>query len=182
MFKIDIKEWAFNFFTNTKLTTENTIVSTQPEYLYDLHSAMTSLKFALQDDAISRIPPNGKLPHKHYRNPLIFSRDPEETPYVVLEKFEKDDHYVETYLRLDGAIYHVGYESRKKISPDSFSKNPSSCENHDVCLFEVDANSRLYKTAMEHLKEQGIVDLHEMYTRYLERKAAFEALLKSIIN
>lgn len=181
MFKYTALQWAFNFFTSVKLSTDGkSITCDLPEHIYDLQSAMTTLKFMLQDDGISRIPPGCKLPHQHYRNPAIFEDSERSVKlYAVIDKFDHGDQYVELYVRDDNRYgFMVGYESLVKGK----EPNPLTRHSTEKCLAELNEDTRMFKSAVKYLserlgKEFSMDDVKVKYAEQLQREQQFLAEL-----
>jgi len=166
-----------NFFTSVKLV-NNTIVSTKFEHEYDLPSALLSLKFLLQDAGISRIPPDCKLPHQHYRNPDIHD-DLTPRMYVVLEKYTVQDNYIELYIREDNNGYMVGYESVKTTN-EYYGGIPGTRTSHERSIFELKPDGRLHIAAMKYLNAKGLEDLTEARVKYDKQNATIAEFLNSL--
>lgn len=175
MFNIDPMQWAFNFFTSVTLSEDKkSLVCNKPEHEYDLISAMTSLKYMLQDNGISRIPPGCKLPHLHYRNPDIFD-DLKDSVYEIID-FIDGEQYIEVYIRYDSSNgYMVGYEALNKNAVAKEFKRASNERSY----FELKPEGRIYTAATEWMNRiGGRVEAARIH--YERHKAAVEELLKSL--
>ncbi len=172
-------QWLFNFFTAVKID-NNKIEYTHPEQGYNMQEELAVLKLLLQDAGISRIPPGCKLPHQHYRNPLIHDHL-DSRQYIVYEKATVQDNYVEFYLRDEGTGYIVGYEAVKINS--EYGGVTGQRISHERSLFEVDMDSRLSLSAFKYLNDNGlgesIVQSRSFYEKY---KTATEKFINELLS
>lgn len=169
-------DWAYHFFLNTKLSDDgSSIVSTQSEYTYDVASARQSLKFILQDNGISRIPPGCKLPHQHYLNPDFHDLNRERF-YVILDKKNLDKHYIEIYLREEGNGFIVGYESVLSNAVEYTAANRASKE---FSLFDLAPDGKLYTLAMNYVKANNL-DIEQSKNDYERHKKSLEDLFADL--
>src|SRR5574343_1748323 len=166
-----ILNWTFNFFTSVKIV-DNAIVSIKPDHEYDLRSALTSLKFLLQDSGISRIPPGCKLPHQHYYNPVIHD-NLDNRLYVILEKKPLDGRYIEYYLRKSEYGYSVGYES-------SLGHAYSNKSSHEKNIFEIPPESHAYKMAIDYIATDPSINLEEAKATYQHQVKLLEELINNL--
>ncbi len=177
--KNELLQWAMNFFTSVKVV-DDVIVSNVPDYQYDIRQAMISLKFILQDSGISRIPPDCKLPHRHYRNPQIHD-DLNERLYVVIGKDTINDIYGEFYIRDEGSGYIVGYEAVKVVN-GVHSQNPDDRFSNEHNYFEMNPIHKLCRKAAKYLSEHHGSELANSRDAYERHKALSDQLLKDILS
>lgn len=183
--------WAMNFLKAVEVKTINgqkAIVVKSDHNLYELDGELNMLRHYLQDEEISHIPPEGRLPHTHYRDPVVFKQDgvKEGDLYVILEKATVQDNYVEYYLRIESGRIYVGFEA--EINNDGYGKTIGERHSHEREYYGLGEESKKFKELAgayieQHISREVQVTAQEKYQRHLEaNERLFSNLFKKENN
>jgi len=146
------------------------LVSKDPDN-YNLETAVEEIKTSLQEIGASRIPPGCRLPHQHYRDPIIHNLETK-PDYEVIGITDSGVGRFEYYIRYTHDDIYVGVEAELYSGYSTIGKPKRVSQ--DVQLYEIVEGNTFYLHVMEFLIQKKLITEVGYATsrrKYLEAKA-----------